>query len=319
MSQPQRSLVSVIVSDGNFGADVNFNSASSVASAAATLLGANVGVNASAVGGLLTLTGEAGDSVEIVSVVFAAVTTEPTSTAYNGATTFFGDAIVNPDVAHEVEIEVSGTPVNNDIYSLTTDFNAGGNTNSSYQVTGVETPTDVAVGLEAGFSDAFVTASVAGAVINLLDNDADNGAFDADIAFTEAFAGSGASPILTGADSDYQSADQILDFDGVTDGDEIDFTMLGEGNGSNYDEGAEVATYALAYAQANAAFAGSGGSMTYFMTSATDLDGAATTGQVNGQEGAGLLFVDANTDGQADLVVVLLNNTEDTFSAGMIA
>jgi len=57
------------------------------------------------------------------------------------------------------------------------------------------------------------------------------------------------------------------------------------------------------------------GTVQYYMTSATDLDGAAGTGQVEGDEGAGLLFFDANLDGSVDGVVLLLGVTRTTFQA----
>ena len=83
----------------------------------------------------------------------------------------------------------------------------------------------------------------------------------------------------------------------------------------NYQEAAEVADYATALGNANTAF---DGSLQYYMTSAADLDGAAGFGQVEGEEGAGLLFFDANLDGDADGVVVLAGVDASTFAAADI-
>ena len=55
----------------------------------------------------------------------------------------------------------------------------------------------------------------------------------------------------------------------------------------------------------------------YHFASVTDYDGAAGTGQVNGQEGGGLLFFDANLDGNIDGVLILEDLS--VFSSGNIA
>ncbi|MEH6792320.1 beta strand repeat-containing protein [Parasphingorhabdus sp.] len=316
----------VTVSDGTYGSDIDFSNAASVANAVADMLDNQAGVAATVLAGnVVSFTGDSGAGVTITGVTFGGdVTTPPTSVAYGG--TFFGDALVLEDQAQITEVEIVGPPSAGDVYSLTTDFASGGNVLSSYTAGTAPnpalTPEAVATGLESNYVDGELTGVVLGApddnIIEFTDTDADNGGFSVSVDANAAFAGSGASSILDGDDEDFTSADIIFDFDGVGEGDEVSFG-LGAGNGSNYDEAAEVADYATAYANANIEFAASGGSLMYYFTSATDLDGNPTTNLVGGDEGAGLLFVDANTDGQADMVVVILNNTEDTFSAGMIA
>ena len=91
-------------------------------------------------------------------------------------------------------------------------------------------------------------------------------------------------------------ADVITDF--VSADDSIDFTDLPAGDGTTYDEGAEVADFATALADANVAL---GGGATYYLTS-TAADG-------------GLLFYDANNDGSADGLVSLPGINASNFGA----
>ena len=95
-------------------------------------------------------------------------------------------------------------------------------------------------------------------------------------------------------------ADVITDFSS-SEGDTIVFGGLGAGTASNYSEGAEVADYATALADANAAMVGGD---TYYLTS-TAADG-------------GLLFFDANGDGDADGLVNLLGVNSGNFGFGDI-
>jgi hypothetical protein len=93
------------------------------------------------------------------------------------------------------------------------------------------------------------------------------------------------------------AADVITDF--TTGEDSIDFDILGAGTALNYTSGAEAASFMAAETAANSG-ANLGGGNTYYMTS-TAADG-------------GLLFYDANGDGEADGVVNLTGVDASTFA-----
>lgn len=213
------------------------------------------------------------------------------------------------DIAQVSTITVSGTPTDGDLYSVVVDYLDGTGTSDDYTAGAPDPLTSdaVAAGLDDLLSEAVVTAVAAGSVITFTDVDDDDGGFTLLADTTAAFAGSGASD--NGADN-YLTADVITDF--TSGEDSITFGLAAGQSGSNYFEAAAVANYATALANADAAF---DSTVQYYLTSATDLDGTGGTGQVEGEEGAGLLFVDANLDGNADLVVLLLGVTSANFSA----
>ena len=216
------------------------------------------------------------------------------------------------DQAQISTITVAGTPTVGDYYSVVVDYNEGTGTTDDYTALGGDTSGNVADGLDDLLSEAVVSAVAAGSVVTLTAVDADDGGFSVLTDTTAAFAGSGASD--NGA-VDYLTADIITDF--TTTEDTISFGLAAGVNGVNYLEAAGVATYTDARNAANAAF---DGTVQYYLTSAADLDGGATTGLLaTGEEGAGLLFFDANLDGNVDGVVVLLGVTNTSFNALDIA
>ncbi|MGE8398155.1 MAG: hypothetical protein ACN6NT_11180, partial [Comamonas sp.] len=197
-----------------------------------------------------------------------------------------------------------------DSYSLiATLLQGGGGGSSDFTMAAVGTAADVATGLVAAWAPTSdVTITSAGNLLTVQAVDGDKGGFTLLADSTAGFGGSGASNI--GA-TNYLTADVITDF--TTGEDTISFGLQAGVAGSNYLEVAGVDTYATALTNANAAF---NGTVQYYLTSAADLDGVAGTGQVeNNAEGAGLLFIDANLDGNVDAVVLLLGVTSDNFAA----
>ncbi|MBX9833543.1 MAG: hypothetical protein K2X78_10930, partial [Burkholderiaceae bacterium] len=218
------------------------------------------------------------------------------------------------DQAQISTITVAGTPTTGDTYSVVVDYLDGAGTSSEYTAQLNDTAVLVAEGLDELLSEAVVSAENGiTAVVTFTSVSGDTGGFSVLTDTTAAFAGSGASD--NGA-VDYLTADIITDFNAAVD--TISFG-LAAGNGAingNYVEAAAAANYTVARDAANDAF---DGTVQYYMTSAADLDGAALSGQLaTGEEGGGLLFFDANLDGNVDGVVVLLGVTSASFAAANI-
>jgi len=268
--------------------------ASAIAVAVASALNAKANIGATASTNVVTVSGDAGGNLTINSVTNGGTTDTLSGVISNGT-----------DDKQVTTLTINGTPNPGDFYSLVADY-ASPLTGESADYTALpgDTANNIAAGLEGNFTDGEVTATVVGNVITFTDNGGDNGGFALGTDATAAFAGSGASD--NGA-LDYTTADVITDFlSGV---DKIDFGLQA-GSGGNYLEVAEVATYSAAKAAADVAFFTNGGSLQYYLTSATDLDGAGPE-----TNGSGLLFFDANLDGQVDGVVLLTGVTNNSFSA----
>ncbi|PHS19411.1 MAG: hypothetical protein COA78_00870 [Blastopirellula sp.] len=131
---------------------------------------------------------------------------------------------------------------------------------------------------------------------------ADDGGITLTVSGVSTVTGLSSSSLLDGTETtlDEADADVITDFD--EDDDLIDFASLAAGSGANYDEGSEVADFATALADADAAM---GGGVIYYLTS-TAAD-------------EGLLFYDANGDGGVDGVVSLLGIDSTSFDDSNIA
>ena len=114
---------------------------------------------------------------------------------------------------------------------------------------------------------------------------------------TSTVVGLGASKILDGTETTLAdaNADVIEDFDS-TEGDTISFDGLGAGAAGNYAEGGPATDFGTALSDATTAM---GTGATYFLTS-TAADG-------------GLLFFDANGNGEADGVVSLVGIDASNF------
>lgn len=275
---------------------------SEITAAAIAALDAKAGISAVSGGaGDVVIAGDNGASITITALTPGGTTEAATGLDDSSWTN-------GTDQDQVTTLTVGGTPTAGDLYSIIVSYNEGGGTTEDYTAMMADTSVEVADGLDDLVSEAEVVALAAASVITFTDQDGDNGGFAITTDTTAAFGGSGASD--NGA-NDYTTADVITDF--VSGSDTISFGLLA--GAGNYSEAAAVADYATARADADTIF---DGTVQYYLTSATDLDGAATTGLVEGQEGAGLLFVDANLDGNTDMVVLLLGVTSGSFVASDI-
>ncbi|EIC28704.1 beta strand repeat-containing protein [Methylomicrobium album] len=267
--------------------------------------------SASAVGSVITATAAGGRDLDALAIDLG---------NSSNVGTIAGVHANGTDVAQITTVTATGNPTVGDTYTALASLNAGGSIPGVY-TPGVATPEAVVDGIGGDFNlNAGVMTVVADDIdgdttITFTDENANNGGFTLDIDTTAAFGGSGASE--AGA-ANYLTADIITDF--LSAEDTIEFvtasdTDLQNGSGGNYLEAAEVDTYLTAFNDANAAFSSNVGTLQYYLTSAADLDGGVGTGQVEGQEGAGLLFFDANLDGSADGVILLVGVDNNSFSA----
>lgn len=242
----------------------------------------------------IVVSGDNGSDVTITAVAAGGTT--------NGLAGAIADGV---DQAQVTTLTVTGTPTAGDVYSI---LAPGEVPAADYTALMGDDADAVAAGLAAAFNAAApattIDATVVDNVITFTDEEDDNGGFTLVLDSTAAFGGSSA----TGDISMFDELDVVTDF--TSGADSISMGLVA-GTG-NYAEAPEVADYATALANANTAF---DGSVTYYLTSATDLDGAGGSGLIEGQEGSGILFADANLDGTADVAILLLNVTSDDFLA----
>lgn len=268
------------------GAAVDVTDATATAAAIAAAVDTAAGVGATSAGAVVTMTGDNGASLTITSLVWAgSLSGLETSTTANGT-----------DVAQVTTLTLSGTPTPGDIYSLLASLAEGGGAPASYTAVFLDGSPEVAAGLSGSFASGDIGDGVVGSVVTFTDANADNGGFTVVTDTTAAFSGSGASDI--GATS-LASADVITDF--LTGVDVIDLN-LSAGSGSNYVEAAAAVDFTAARTAADTAF---NGTVQYYLTSAT-------------AEDTGLLFFDANLDGDVDGVVALTGITSANFAAADI-
>jgi len=259
-----------------------------IASTIAAALDAKAGISASVdVNDDIIVAGDNASSLTITDVTWSNFTTETDDNFVDGT-----------DVAQVSTLTVSGTPTAGDVYSAIASLVAGGGISTDNTGQGTWTADATATALEANFADGAVVATVFGSVITFTDNQDNDGGFTLSTDTTAAFGGSGASDTLTGA-GDLAKADLITDFNMSED--TISFG-LAAGSVTNYIEAATAADYATAYANANTAF---DGSIQYYLTAST-------------ADAVGLLFVDANLDGSADLVVQMTGVSQANFTAANI-
>ncbi|WP_415243450.1 beta strand repeat-containing protein [Zhongshania sp.] len=232
-----------------------------------------------------------------------------------GSSTNIDEIVLTPgegtDVAQVTELTSTGDPTDFDQYSVLATLAGGGTTIAGAMIAFNDIETDVVNEIAVDFNSNAAPTTIgvtdfldADSLVLFSDEDADNGGFTLELDSTAAFGGSSS----TGVIADYQTLDIITDF--TSGEDSISFGLLvGPGN---YAEAAEEANYADALTAANLAF---DGTLQYYLTSAAELDGDSDplTGLVQGQEGAGILFVDANLDGSADLAVLMLGIENTSF------
>ena len=283
---------------------VNTTDLAAVTAAAVAQLDSRAGIAATGgAAGQVVISGDNGASVTVLGSSVNAGWTAASPTTSNGT-----------DQAQITTVTVAGTPTTGDYYSLVVDYFNGTGTTSDHTAIGGDTSSTVAAGLMLTDMSVVTSTHLSGSsVVTFTANSADNGGFEIQKDTTAAFAGSGASD--NGA-VNYLTADIITDFTpGV---DSISFGLVAGVNGVNFVKAAVAATdYNDARNDANAAF---DGTVQYYTTWATDFDGASGTGLLaTGQEGAGLLFFDANLDGNVDGVVVLVGITSNFIASDIVA
>lgn len=293
----------------NDDASINFASGDDLAAQIVIELAIRgVAATYDAVTDLLTLTGTVGQSVEILSLTPVAGAWADPTPGNDTPVELAGYDAAN-DVAQISNVTVgtggAATAVAGEIYSISVELAEGSDINFEYTAVGGETETQLAGFLAAGLNGlggVEFTAGSAANVVTITDIDADNGGFTLALDNNPGISGTGASALGAGAGVWANTyADVITDFTSGQD----KIALVTAGTNSNYNEGAEVADYATAYADAAAAMTGS---VIYYLTSATDLDGAGP-----GTEGAGLLFFDANGDNTIDGVIALMGVTSANF------
>ena len=278
-------------------------STGAVASAIASAFNGLAGVSASATGDDVSITGDNGNSVEVLSV-----TVNNPAGGGLAVTEVSPPAPLESNTAQVTDITIASGVQAGEVYKVVATLAEGQVIGAEYEATGADTATTVATGLAAAFEAnansigaTNVTAGSAGAVVTFT---ADNGGFTLTTAVNPAVIATSASSFegnnggaVTFANA---NADTITDF--VTTEDSIDLNAVaGDGNGSNYVEAPETADYATALSDADTAM---DGTVAYYLTS-TAADG-------------GLLFFDADGNGSVDGVVSLPGVDESTFEAGDI-
>jgi hypothetical protein len=214
-----------------------------------------------------------------------------------GVAMVLGDATENVDVAQVTDVTLEGAAVVvGETYSVDVALQAGPET--EFDSTATTTfASDVASGLAGEINSlggAAFSAGAVGSVLTITDQDANNGGFTVTIPdAVGGFEGTTASSDVT----DPATLDTVEDFgSGV---DKIDLQGLVAGTDPNYEEAAEIDTYADALIAADAAIAGP---VRYFLTSVEEL------------EGDGVLFFDADANGTVDGAVRLVGITQDNFA-----
>jgi hypothetical protein len=277
---------------------VDATDANAVATGLSALLDAAPGISSTVAGATIAITGDNAGSLSITSVVIGGTVTTLDGADSNGT-----------DVAQVSTLTISGTPTEGDIYSLLISKVEGAGAGSSATADSDPTTDEIATELATNFVLAGVNDVAAGSVITFTDALADDGGFTFDdVDTTAAFGGSGASN--KGA-TDLATADLITDFAAGTD--TISFG-LAAGSGSNYLDASSVADFTTARNAADAAF---NGTIQYYVTSVDDQN-AFDTDPDSATDPVGLLFFDANLDGNVDGVVALVGINSDNFQASYI-
>ncbi len=243
---------------------------------------------------------------------------------------YSNDPVDSDDDRSESILTLSGTVTPDEVYTVSVMRGDGTSFEGTYTVLVADTEQDVIDGLAAslnansGGDQTFHTINVGPALpadthqsgppaaleILILDSDMENvgpapGGFVISAAGgTSSVVALSSSSILDGSETSLADADADVVMDFVSGEDLIDFDTLASGTGANYSEGAEVADFATALADADTAMDGTN---IYYLTS------SAAAGE------EGLLFYDANADGTADGVVHLIGIDSSSFDDSDIA
>ena len=274
---------------------LNTTDANAVAAAIAAALEAVNGLSATAAANVVTVVGDDGNSVTLVGG--SATISDPDGIPDLDAVYSNGT-----DTPQDIDLTIAPGVVVDEVYSVLVTLAEGQIIGVQYTAVFGDDETDVAFGLVTAFNTVAAAVTVDASnvlgVMTFLDENADNGGFTLVGAAAGAVIGSGASAL--GAPT-LATADVITDF--VSGDDTVSFAGLPAGENANYTEALlPAADYATALALAELAI---GGSVIYYLTSST-------------ADATGLLFFDANDDGDVDGVVSLTGITRDDFAFGDI-
>lgn len=257
---------------------------------------------------LLTINGTAGQSVELLALTPNGTWTGVAADIPAEVAAFDG---LN-DVAQVSTITVGdglgATAIAGEIYGVTVTLAEGTAIAYQYTATGGESEQQISdalvLGLNAAAGGEFAAANGATRVITITDLLLDNGGFTLSYTSAGGISGSGASVLGAAVDGTPTLAEAVADVitDFASGVDTISFGLAAGVLGTNYVEAAAAADYATALTNANTA---ANGTVQYYLTSST-------------ADNIGLLFFDANLDGDIDGVVALTGITSATFAAGDI-
>ena len=265
--------------------DVDVSDADAIASAIATAIDGLNGVVATATTNVVTANTEDGNSFEFLGVT---VTGTPTNLAS-------GDFSIGEgtDVPEQTEVVFSGAVAEGDIYTVLITLADGQNIGASYEAQAGDSLVEIANGLATEFNIVAPATTVNALsdgvdTITFTDEYADNGGFTLIATPQGSIDGTGASSLLVGTETTLDEADADVITDFTTGEDQISLGIT-DGTFGNYFEDAGQVDFTAALAEANNQF---DGSTIYYLTfTPTD---------------EGLLFFDANADGDADGVLQLL-------------
>ncbi len=318
----------VQVTDGIGGADLQ-TSTTTVATAVAAAVNARADAFATSVGAVITAGAESAGQLDLDTV--SGEGGDFTVTDNHDDIGFYSDDPGDADDDRSESIlTLSGTVTAGEVYTVSVLLGEGTSYEGTYTVMVADTEQDVIDGLatslntNGAIAQTFHTINVGpplpgdthqsgapGALeILVLDLDMENigpapGGFVITAAGgTSSVVALSSSSILDGSETSLADADADVVTDFVSGDDLIDFDTLPAGTGGNYSEGAEVADFATALADADTAMDGTN---IYYLTS------SAAAGE------EGLLFYDANADGTADGVVHLIGIDSSSFDDSDIA
>ncbi|MGM0632791.1 MAG: beta strand repeat-containing protein, partial [Pseudomonadota bacterium] len=294
------------ISSGDIAGDVSDSNV--IAGAVASALDSLNGLSAGASGDVVTVSGDDGNS-------FAFTGSEVSATATSGTAPTFNAAADGTDTAQESEVSITGTVNAGDIYSVLVTLANGQNIGAEYEAGASDGLAEVVAGLADAFNAVAPGSTVradydgntdysdgdpisgTATVFQLVDEEDDNGGFSILLGEQGSIDGTGASSLLTNpanqgslGDAD---ADTITDF--TTSEDTISLG-LDAGTFGNYFEDSGQSNWTDAFNEANNQF---DGATIYYLTSTPSEEG--------------LLFFDANADGEADGVVQLTGVDNTSF------
>lgn len=277
---------------------LNFTDAAALTAAVQSAVDVLGGITAVVNGNTVEISGDNGNSVTLASSVSGTVNTLAVLVGAPADTPMVATLTIDPTVTINEEYRATVTLATGEIISAP--FTAA-----------TTNPADVATGLATAFNLVAllgtVSAAAVGSVVTFTDQNADNGDFTLTGSALGALSGTGASGSPNVGNLSLAFADIINDFDSGTDQIKL---HVEDGSATNYVEAAQSADYQTAFNAANLAF---DTTVKYFLTSIPDI--AATVG-VN--EATGLLFFDADGNGEPDGVISLVGVTAADFAFGDI-